>query len=455
MGGASAQVAFAPNSTESDRHKEDLMLLRLRSLDRTEKEYLVFAGSWLGYGANVARHRYIEELRSHSRPSDPVIHDPCLPKALEIPVENSKLLLLGTGSLEECLIRQSPILAKEMDCHDNPCLFGGVHSPAIDFDVNHFIGVSEFWHATHDVFNMGGAYDYAAYFEKVNTFCSRDWESILVDLKRQKWGKKLDEGKVRLLCFKAAWIMKVLHEGFGVPELAKEFLSSPGHNATSDLIGSAKKHSYLNPFTSAETIGGVEFSWTLGKIVLYSSSRINRMDAQGTEAMDHKHMVGFGPNNDRLYMDGEFYDPTGLVVSGTPSGTFLRLRESLGRRIPGLLLIFMMVCLAAWLAIGKGRRNKLLNSARQWFKRRKIMGAGGVYERLEAGDIEDDDDEGVRNRAWVLQDMKPPKQQKETIAATPSPRFDVAASFAAASSIGRSESRERLPSRPGSSLGRY
>lgn len=189
MGGASAQVAFAPNATETSRHAEDLMFLRLRTLDGIEKEYRVFVSTWLGYGANEARKRYVQDLQKHSEHSDLVIHDPCLPKGLELPVDNSKFTLLGTGSLSNCLNLQSPLLAKDMDCHDDPCLFGGVHAPAIDFDVNHFIGVSEYWHTTNNVFDMGGAYDYATYSEKVEQFCSRDWESIMIDLRRQKWGR--------------------------------------------------------------------------------------------------------------------------------------------------------------------------------------------------------------------------------------------------------------------------
>ena len=80
------------------------------------------------------------------------------------------------------------------------------------------------------------------------------------------------------------------------------------------------------------------------------------------------------------------------------------------------------------------------------------MGAGGIYERLEAGEL--DEDEGIGGRAWALQELKPPKVQFEGLSTSgsASPRFDgVSVGVAAAtSSIGRSESRERLPSRPGS-----
>ena len=116
-----------------------------------------------------------------------------------------------------------------------------------------------------------------------------------------------------------------------------------------------------------------------------------------------------------------------------------------------------MIAVAIWLVIGKERRNKVLTmTTRKWFKkRRKVMGASGVYERLEAGDGDDDEefDEGVGGRAWALQELKPPKPQKissSSASGSASPMFDVTTGGAAPYSIGRSESRERLPSRPGS-----
>jgi golgi apyrase len=441
MGGASAQVAFAPNETESSRHANDLILLRLRTLDGNEKEYRVFVSTWLGYGANVARKRYVETLAS--KVGDTTLRDPCLPKGLQLPLENSDKTILGTGSLADCLNLQVPILAKDIDCHDEPCLFGGVHAPAIDFDVNHFIGVSEYWHTTNDIFEMGGAYDYATYSGKVEEFCSREWDSIVKDLKRQKWGKKITEENSKLVCFKAAWMMNVLHDGFGIPRLTREFTNPPSssHNSTQDFIDSAKTHGFLDPFTSVDKIDGTEVTWTLGKVVLFSSSTVPTGTSLAVDTPSS--MVGFGPNTDRLYLDGEFYSQTGEVLPH--SGPLSRLTTSfaVGNRLPGLLLFLTLICLAGWLIMGKDRRNRVL-LLRRWFRRRrKVMGATGMYERLELGQEDDlEQDDSVGGRTWALHELKP----KEGAL---SPFRDVVAT----SSVGRSESRERL-SRPGSRSGR-
>src|SRR6266480_3790184 len=83
MGGASAQIAFAPNATEATRHADDLKLLRLRTVDGIATEYQVFVTTWLGFGVNEARKRYVETLvTGFAGPSTTEMPDPCLPMGL-------------------------------------------------------------------------------------------------------------------------------------------------------------------------------------------------------------------------------------------------------------------------------------------------------------------------------------------------------------------------------------
>jgi hypothetical protein len=187
-------------------------------------------------------------------------------------------------------------------------------------------------------------------------------------------------------------------------------------------------------------------------MVLYASSTIDSINIPSTKEIDDvdvKYMVGFGPNNNHLYTDGEFYTPTGSVVDLPSDGPLSRLTEVMGHRVPGLLLFLTMICVAIWLVIGKDRRNRVLGATtRKWFKkRRKVMGASGIYERLEAGDVDDEFEEGeVGGRAWALQELKPQNMEVASVSGSASPRFD--AGVMGVSSLGRSESRERLPSRP-------
>ncbi|KAK4662911.1 Golgi apyrase [Podospora pseudopauciseta] len=298
MGGASAQIAFAPNATEAEKHADDLKLLRLRTLDGSPVEYKVFTTTWLGFGVNQARESYVESLEDLYPSSSTELPDPCLPKGLRttldgVPVKTPKpknTTLIGTGHFDECLKKTYPLLGKDKPCSDNPCLINGQHVPAIDFDVNHFIGVSEYWHTTHGVF--GGkddkAYDFTTYQKRVKDYCSQDWTSISKGLnpKKEHAAKNAQEA-----CFKASWLINVLHDGIGVPRIGMEDLPQVNvSKGTQGALEHAKEKGFLEPFQAVDKIDGIEVSWTLGKMVLYAAGQVP------PKSGDDGYPVGFGGN---------------------------------------------------------------------------------------------------------------------------------------------------------------
>lgn len=379
MGGASAQIAFAPNVTEAETHAEDLKLLRLRRVDGMALEYRVFVTTWLGFGANEARRKYVDGLLGAYK-GERELPDPCLPVGLlvntdgtTIEAESAEMKgkephLLGTGNFEECLKRTYPLLEKDKPCEDAPCLLSGMHTPAIDFDVNHFVGVSEYWHATHDVFSAvhnDKAYDFHTYSKQVATFCSRDWADIEKDLAGQKWGKSVDEKTVEKVCFKASWLINMLHNGIGVPRVGIEGAKQPdssSHNKTNAVIDEAKDKGFLDPFQAVDEIDGTELSWTLGKIVLYASSQMPA--AQDAMA------VGFGSNTPGKTLPEDFQFAGGTFEqfpshSDDPSksqGWHDRIfSSSTSERIPGILLLLLILALIAYFLAGRPRRTSLWN----------------------------------------------------------------------------------------------
>ncbi|KAF2143792.1 uncharacterized protein K452DRAFT_317233 [Aplosporella prunicola CBS 121167] len=416
MGGASAQIAFAPNATEAERHANDLKLLRLRTIGGSQLEYKVFTTTWLGFGVNEARRRYVEALLEAS-PDVKELPDPCLPHGLEVttqgkPIEDgsdeSKDLvphLAGTGKFTECLSRTFPLLDKDAPCLDAPCLLNGMHVPAIDFDVNHFVGVSEYWHTTHEIFEMGHkdkAYDFKTYQERVSNFCSQPWDKIVEGVNNKAWGKKVDEAKAFEVCFKASWIINVLHDGIGVPRKGLEDMKS-GHNGTKAVLDNAKEKGYLDPFQAINKIDDTEVSWTLGRMVLYASSQVN----SEPEAL----AVGFGSNqpgipSDFQYAGGKY---TALPDDLDDDDWHDVLFTDSPRRIPGFLLFFLIILVAMYFLCGRDRRSSISRKTRHFFhigspatKKRPSGGAGlglggklfggntsPTYERvLEGGDFE-------------------------------------------------------------------
>ncbi|GAB1204647.1 hypothetical protein APSETT445_003310 [Aspergillus pseudonomiae] len=458
MGGASAQIAFAPNSTETQKHANDLTLLRLRNVDGSTQEHRVFVTSWLEFGVHEARRRYLESMQAASVvDSTKQLPDPCLPSGLRTTIDgkpftseqDGNVHLVGTGKFDECMRQTYPLLDKDAPCLDPPCLLHGIHAPAIDFDVNHFIGISEYWHTTHDVFEMGHkdkAYDFNSYQQRVESFCSQDWETIAKGIDDHKW-KKLNHEKASEVCFKASWIINVLHNGIGVPRVGLEDTTGSGHNGTKEVITHAEEKGYLDPFQAVNKIDSTEVSWTLGKMVLYASSQVP------VEIEEKTLPVGFGSNvagipNDFQYPSTELLpNPEGLHGANWHDA-LLNARSS--RRVPGLVLFLLIMIMIVFFLCGRSRRSRMFHKISNLFggpshpsypKKRKFFGGklpffgprSPSYERvLEDGANEFDLGGIVSGRSSLdvtrLSDTEsasflPPKRASSWGSPTPSLKF--------------------------------
>lgn len=378
MGGASTQIAFEPNATEARKHADDLKLIRLRNIDGSPQEHKIFVTSWLEFGVNEARRRFVNSLQIASGTEGTrELPDPCLPAGLRttldgkavLPVESeSGTYLLGTGRFGECLRQTYTLLDKDAPCPVEPCLLHGVHVPGIDFDVNHFIGISEFWHTTHEIFNMGHkdtAYDFHTYQHRVESFCSQDWKTIEDGILRHKWGKKVSRESAYEVCFKASWIINMLHEGIGVPRVGLEEAAN-AHNGTKLTPAHGTHNGQVDAFQAVNKIDATEVSWTLGKMVLYASSQV---PTDNSNALP----VGFGSNLPGVPDD--FQVPSVEIVPDSPEESTRQqlenalFREHSPRRIPGFILFLFIVIVAAFFLCGRTRRLRLYHRIRSLFPR--------------------------------------------------------------------------------------
>ncbi|KAI9795560.1 MAG: Golgi apyrase [Piccolia ochrophora] len=418
MGGASAQIAFAPNATEAHKHANDLKLVRMRRLDGRPSEYRVFVTTWLGFGVHEARRKFVDRLYDASAaPGVKELPDPCLPAGLKqdksgaiISTESTPVpdgpYLIGKGDFQGCLKATYPILDKDAPCEDEPCLFHGVHAPAIDFDVNHFVGISEYWHTTHEIFEMGHkekSYDLKTYQERVEQFCSKSWKTIVSEVEGKKLGKKVTTDSAMEVCFKASWLINMLHQGIGIPRVGIEDTQTDGHNGTKEVMEHAAKAGFLDPFQAVNKIHDTEVSWTLGKMVLYAASQV----PPNEDSLD----VGFGSNVNGTPPDFQFAGGKLAPLPDAHHHPFqeeeatveiygLGLGSNSSRRIPGFALFLLIICIAAYLWCGRDRRSRLfrrLGRPLGWprgSRKRKFFGAklfgshgSGHYERvLEDGD---------------------------------------------------------------------
>ncbi|SPO40833.1 related to YND1 - apyrase (NDPase/NTPase) [Pseudozyma flocculosa] len=309
MGGASTQIAFEPSKAALQAEEgqssaqEELTPVSLRMLDGTEVSHQVFVTTFLGYGTNQARQRYVKQLRETGKPlaldtapatststststsasSSAVAAvgaprpyaDPCLPEGLQLTAaghDHTDVSLVGTGSFTECLEATHPLLDKEATCTNPPCLFHGVHVPKIDFSVNHFIGVSEYWFSSNDVFNQGGVYDFVSFQKAAVDFCGKPWSELKSHLDAgDLFGPQVELNRLQLQCFKAAWMVTVLHEGIGLPRIVDSKGQGDGKDHTDEAQDKADQK---NLFQSVNDVDGFSVSWTLGKAVVEASRDI-------------------------------------------------------------------------------------------------------------------------------------------------------------------------------------
>ncbi|ORX70599.1 hypothetical protein DL89DRAFT_266792, partial [Linderina pennispora] len=212
MGGASAQIAFEPAKMSAQIHKHDLAEVTLRTLDGQDSSYAVFVATFLGHGTNEARRRFVEQLKDAEMLAG---------SGNGVPM----VVLRGKGEFSECVKASEPLLNKTV-CPIEPCLFAGVHAPEIDFGTQH-TGM----HRT-DYLGLGGVWDVEKFERRASDFCQKPWSEI----NSHTVNDDVAVARLQMQCFKAAWLVNVLHNGFGV--------------------------------------GDVEVSWTLGALLLKVSQTI-------------------------------------------------------------------------------------------------------------------------------------------------------------------------------------
>lgn len=346
MGGASMQVAFSPNATESERHFNDLFQVRLRSVDGKNQNWKVFVSTWLGFGANEAKRRFAQYLLDYNKVTDTdkpdLMLDPCYPRGTlhNVAIDaNTTVEFAGMGNFTQCLQTMQPLLRKDLPCKDYPCLFNGVHVPAIDFRTDRFVGVSEYWYTANDIFKLGGKYDFKTFSEHVNSFCGSTWDKILKDKKSGKLYKGVTETALESACFKASWVINILHSGFGLPfdhtdtfgldsysslqPRSLNFSTSPSYRN----LNKRDLRDFVTPFQSVSSIEGTELTWMLGRVVLYASSQVPPTSSRLPD-------VGFLPAE----MSDNHY-----VLGGEISGVSPPMAPSLRSPVDltfGLLIVF-------------------------------------------------------------------------------------------------------------------
>lgn len=350
MGGASTQIAFEPIAEMAKKHSDDLTTVNLRTINGNEVNFNIFVTTFLGFGMNEARRRYLTELILHSVNGDlPTVDnestkekeqpkkekveeksenkddekkevkvearnslkpravipskskkytkiedilenlpylvvDPCLPKDLKyedkshlpkaISSADKQISFVGSGDFKLCNRIQNDLLLKELPCKDTPCLFNGVHVPINSFEVHKFLGVSEYWYSSDEVYGLGGVYDYNQFMAASEELCSRNWKEIEELFNDKKYPSVRDIETIKLQCFKSGWIINVLHDGLGMPKDLPEIPINPVTNKPIDDQSKEELAVEESMFESVNEIHDFGLSWTLGSIIMHVAATI-------------------------------------------------------------------------------------------------------------------------------------------------------------------------------------
>jgi len=192
MGGASMQLTFVPQTSQSTCNEQHLVAIQVGDLS-----YQLYTHSYLDYGLEkiqlLFQRTYMDLIERDG--------NPCYPVALRHS---------ATGSYDKCATLIASLLDKNVSCSCLPCSFNGIFQPEIKNEL--FYAIENFFY-TGQFFDILELPNFAHQLIQSGTnFCQTHWSDIL--------GKYPKESVMDLekYCFSSAYIPKVLTHGFGFTE---------------------------------------------------------------------------------------------------------------------------------------------------------------------------------------------------------------------------------------------
>lgn len=188
--------------------------------------------------------------------------------------------------------------------------------------------------------------------------------------------------------------------------------SSNLNDSADSLIVQRDTITYLDPFQSADIIQGRQYSWALGRAVLYASAESQEMNIVGYE-YKHESKPGKveinGAEQNADWKRPVFKRDSEPANNGTDESNWHDIVESHGGdRVWGSVAFLFILAIAVYLLLGKSRRDLILRSimSRFWKSKPSRNTSRQPYrpidEDIELGDVETEfeihsDDERLRN----------------------------------------------------------
>lgn len=389
LGGASTQLTFRPKDDELKDHKKHMMTVKLGTAGQTspDMQMQVYSKSFLGYGLHEMHIGY-QDMLYHEQGKKSPVQDPCMPKDYEKSwkEDGEKFVFQGTSEYDKCqdvvyetfaskdgISGCSPSVQQEV----SKCLLDET-VPDFSFDYQNFYGVSGYWDTishllqledsgdkSDDYERYGKVYSYPEIENETSTVCGLGWKEL------NKY-RSADEEELSDLCFKSTYLLNLLHNGLGLDK------------------------GDTDSFKVNDQINGFDFSWTLGRAILYASDE-GLDEVQTLSKINDPERGGYYRNE----------DPKGFVRGsekvGIKSRPDFQANGASGKHasFPEFLLVG---CLFALFLAMFWRRNTIIRMFRGLFDRFKRF-RHGPYRGL--GDIENN------ATAVQLQDLNTEDNQQE------------------------------------------
>lgn len=406
MGGVSSQIALEPNITEQDSD-DYLFKLHLNYLDQnnSKNSFNVFSESFLG-GMNQIHSKYGEILIQQNETTDP-----CLPKNFVKTITTTKKpegyamesQLTGTGQFKECLTSLNSLLTSittTKSCNltsssssVSSCLLSD-SMPFLKFDIKRFIGINGVYS------NLKNFLNYSEFYSKTSKLCSTQYTDLL--------NSETDD-RASEMCFKSSWLINVLHNGLGFPRY--------GIDDDNNEDGTSQIEQALDPLSNLDNSFKIldEFSWTLGRAVLYSYYEM------AERQLGERPQVGFVEPSSELFV----YGGEALGVESRPIYDFNHVKIYDGgksnddddndsddddddkddwddvleeHRLWGSLLFLLILLVVGYLLLGRTKRQNIVDTVKKLyhdkFKSRYsvVNNDEPVHELEGVGEQEDEGD---------------------------------------------------------------
>lgn len=375
MGGVSSQIAFEPLNVDSnDDYFFTLQMNYWEPVNTAQFHYKVFSESFLG-GVNQAHAKYDELLISQEQ-----LVDPCLPEGYKKTVigsDGSKVDLKGSSDFKNCLVSLYTVLdniSVDKYCNQTDatnaasCLLFD-NFPQMDFNVKKLIGINEFYS------NLKEYSSYKHSYEAVGKICGLSYDDLLKETDDD------DDVDARAdTCFKASWVINVLHQGVGFPRYGiDEVQSDRTDTAQPDNFG---------------LLDG--FSWTLGRAVLYAFD-------EAAEKVNNQSSIGYYEPSSRVFVHGAEYEG---VAARPDYHSIADEHHSDGgenndddddadddaddwefedHRLWGSLVFLFILAIGGWLLMGHAKRQSIKDAFKRVFSRVNLP----VYRRVDLDTVDD------------------------------------------------------------------